>query len=230
MEGIIIFDKNEIIKNYFLKYKIDHFFNEEIIEKMKIINIKPKETLLYKGMNFEYFYFFLEGKMKIYTIEKNGKSLLLRFYNPLEILGDVELFTSDIVKTYVDSIEKSVLIAVETNFFKDYIKKNNELMIFIIQNLGRKLDSISSLSSFNLLHPLENRFAAYLKGMEDIYENFSAETENLKEISELLGSSYRHLLRIIKKFEKNDLIKREGKKIRIINKDEINFLSKDIYE
>jgi len=37
-------------------------------------------------------YLFVEEKAKVYYSLKNGKSLLVRFYTPFEIIGDVELF------------------------------------------------------------------------------------------------------------------------------------------
>ena len=225
------FDLNKI--NYYLdKYSISEYFDESIKRHINIFNFVHNENIISKGTIFNYFYFFVEGKLKIYTLEKNGKSLLLRFYKPLEILGDAELFRTEKYKTYVDSTQNSVLLGIDKIIFEDYLKDNSSMLIFIIKNLSQKLDSLSNLSSFNLLYPLKNRFAGYLKGMglhnNKIYNEIKA--DSLKEISELLGSSYRHFLRIVDDFEKRNYIENCRGKIKILNYNKINELSMGVYE
>lgn len=225
------FDLNKI-NHYLDKYSISEYFDESIKRHINIFNFEQNENIISKGTNFNFFYFFVEGKLKIYTLEKNGKSLLLRFYKPLEILGDAELFRTEKYKTYVDSTQNSVLLGIDKITFEDYLKDNSSMLIFIIKNLNQKLDSLSNLSSFNLLYPLKNRFAGYLKGMglhdNKIYNEIKA--DSLKEISELLGTSYRHFLRIVYDFEKKGYIENDRGKIKILNYGKINDLSMGVYE
>jgi CRP-like cAMP-binding protein len=222
----------KMINHYLNKYSISQYFNESIKSHINIFYFKQNENVISKGTDFNYFYFFVEGKLKIYTLEKNGKSLLLRFYKPLEILGDAELFRTKEYKTYVDSTQNSVLLGIDKTIFESYLKDNSDMLIFIIKNLNQKLDSLSNLSSFNLLYPLKNRFAGYLKGMgqhdNKIYDEIKA--DSLKEISELLGTSYRHFLRVVEDFENNGYIENNRGKIKILNYHKINELSMGVYE
>jgi len=222
----------KLINHYLDKYSISEYFDENIKQLINIFIFKQNENIISKGMDFNYFYFFVEGKLKIYTLEKNGKSLLLRFYKPLEVLGDAELFRTNKYKTYVDSTQNSILLGIDIKNFENYLKNNSDMLIFIIKNLSQKLDSLSNLSSFNLLYPLKNRFAGYLKGMglQDNYVYNEIKADNLKEISELLGTSYRHLLRIVNEFERNNYIINNRGKIKILNYEKINELSMGVYE
>ncbi len=55
-------------------------------------------------------------------------------------------------------------------------------------------------SSINLLYPLENRLASYILATGERIDNneeIIKFNENLTEIAELLGTSYRHLLRTL---------------------------------
>ena len=58
----------------------------------------------------------------------------------------------------------------------------------------------------------------------------SNNTENLTQISEFLGSSYRHLLRVLNKFESEGIIKRDNKKFIVLDKDKLKDLARDFYE
>ena len=61
-----------------------------------------------------------------------------------------------------------------------------------------------------MLYPLENRLASYI--LETYTNEDSNNAENLTQISELLGASYRHLLRVLNKFESEGIKKRNNKK------------------
>ena len=80
----------------------------------------------------------------------------------------------------------------------------NNLETIILLN-GTNAASLSS--SVNMLYPLENRLASYTN-------EYSNNTENITQISELLGSSYRHLLRVLNRLESEGIIKRNNKKIK----------------
>ena len=65
--------------------------------------------------------------------------------------------------------------------------------------MALKLASLSVSNSVNILYPLENRLASYILASYTNEDNNN--TENLTQIAEFLGTSYRHLLRVVKEFE-----------------------------
>lgn len=226
-----LYDLN-IIKNYLEMYSIHKFFDDDILKRFSIFKFNSSENVINKGMKYDYFYFLVEGKLKVYTIENNGKTLLLRFYKPLEVIGEAEIFTSNEFEAYANATQNSVLLGVIKEDFTNYCEDKPDLLIFIIKSLSKKLYSITNSSSFNLLYPLKNRFAGYLKGMGLLENNLYKEikADSLKEISELLGASYRHFLRVVNEFEKNKYIINDRGKIKILNYEKINELSMGIYE
>ena len=68
----------------------------------------------------------------------------------------------------------------------------------------------SKNSSINLLYPLENRVASYIIsiGVKEDSKYFKFD-ETLTIISELLGTSYRHLLRTLNKLVDKKILSRE---------------------
>ena len=58
----------------------------------------------------------------------------------------------------------------------------------------------------------------------------SNNTENLTQIAESLGTSYRHWLRVVTKFELEKIIKRDNKKLVILDKDKLEDLAGDLYQ
>ncbi|MBM6837426.1 helix-turn-helix domain-containing protein, partial [Clostridium saudiense] len=86
----------------------------------------------------------------------------------------------------------------------------------------------SLYSSINILYPLENRFASYLLSVIPSYSN-TITIEGVNHISELLGSSYRHLNRVIKSLVDSNIIKKNKNEIHILDIKELESLAKDIY-
>ncbi|WP_257988604.1 MULTISPECIES: Crp/Fnr family transcriptional regulator [Bacillus] len=106
---------------------------------------------------------------------------------------------------------------------------------FIIKNLSHKLYTLSNTTSLNLLYPVENKFASYLVSTM-VDENNYAHIEELKtakltEIAELLGTSYRHLNRVINQLVAKGIIERKRGAILIIDVNQLMILSKgNLYE
>ena len=94
--------------------------------------------------------------------------------------------------------------------------------------MALKLASLSVSNSVNILYPLENRLASYILASYTNEDNNN--TENLTQIAEFLGTSYRHLLRVVKEFELEKIIKRDNKKLVILDKDKLEELAGDLYQ
>ena len=94
--------------------------------------------------------------------------------------------------------------------------------------MALKLASLSVSNSVNILYPLENRLASYI--LASYTNEDSNNTENLTQIAEFLGTSYRHLLRVVKEFELEKIIKRDNKKLVILDKDKLEELAGDLYQ
>lgn len=57
------------------------------------------------------------------------------------------------------------------------------------------------MTSLNVLYPLKNRLASYLLALylNDLTPEDKIVTDNFTQLSELLGSDYRHFLRVVGK-------------------------------
>lgn len=227
-------NKNILI-SYIQKYNLDKIFKIDIIKHMELFSFSKGELICIKDSELKHMFFLVEGKVKTYTLHANGKSLLLRFNQPLSIFGDVELLMNYKVLCNVESINESTLIGIEIEKLQKYACDDTIFLKFIIENLSNKLFSLSNSTSINLLYPLESRLASYLLSMIESEENISncrkGNIPKLTEIAPLLGTSYRHLNRTINELVSKNIIKKIKSKIIIINLEKLEELSQgNIYE
>ncbi|MEH7435351.1 Crp/Fnr family transcriptional regulator, partial [Bacillus thuringiensis] len=95
------------------------------------------------------------------------------------------------------------------------------LMNFLFQNMANTLKIATDFTALNLLYPVEVRVASYLLSIStdstgNIYRE-DIDSTSVSSIADFIGVSYRHVIRILQKFYKEQMI--EKKKGTILIKD-----------
>lgn len=219
---------NKKLNYYINKYKINEIFSSDIYPYMEIHHFKKNEHICLSGEELKYLYLFVEGKSKVYITTPNGKSLLVRFYSPVQIVGEIELLNKIEFQCNIQAIRDCICIAVPRKIIEEKYLKDSKFLHYISTHLALKLASLSVSNSVNILYPLENRLASYI--LASYTNEDSNNTENLTQIAEFLWTSYRHLLRVVKEFELEKIIKRDNKKLVILDKDKLEDLAGDLYQ
>lgn len=229
---LLVKDKEKLEK-YIKQYQINDYFSSDLTSHMKLFYFKNREFIYREEDDFDYLYFFVEGKAKVFNSTVHGRSLLLCFYEPFQILGDIELINETKITTNVEVIHDSYCVGISSEIARKYALDDPIFLKYICQTLGSKLNRSSKNSSLNLLYPLENRLASYILGIgvhhgED--GDYFTFFDSLTEISELLGTSYRHLLRTLNNLVKEGLIKKAGKGYRVLNMVELEAMAIELYK
>lgn len=206
-------DRN-LLESYIREFGLDSLFRKDMRPFMTLMSFERGECICNTGDELEYFYFNVKGKLKVYTLMENGKSLLLRFNKPLSILGDVEFMSGYRIKCSVDSLNESHLIGIRVEDIHRYAGDDPVFLSFVIRNLGYKLYTISNSTSINLLYSLEKRFASYIISIsseECSSKNINEiKTTSMTEMATLLGTSYRHLNRVIRELADKGIVSKKN--------------------
>lgn len=217
----------------FRKLKIGELSIHISPSDFEVFEYKKGEQVIECYTKMEYMYFIYKGKTKIYIITENGKSLLLEFYHPHHVMGDLEFITGDDSTCYVDAITDCKILAISYEKLKALISEDVGFYKYISAGLAKKLRGSSNSSTINQLYTLKAKISSYILGLAiDIEtESFSkiVELEKLKDVADLLGTSYRHLLRTFSELEEEGVILQKGKKITILNLELIKEYSADKY-
>jgi CRP/FNR family putative post-exponential-phase nitrogen-starvation transcriptional regulator len=211
----------ERLARYVAENQLDAIFDAASIGMMNLLAYENGEAICSPGDQLDQLFLLVKGKIKVYTTLPNGKSVLLRFNEPLAIIGDMELMTGFPVRCMVGSVGISHFITIKTEALRETAFQDPRFLTFIIKQISYKLHTVSYVSSLNLLYPVENRLSSYLISImsEDPLTPSLVEmkTEKLTEVAELLGTSYRHLNRVIKQLAADGIIERKRGAIYIRN-------------
>lgn len=222
------------LKYYIEKYEIQKCFEKDMSPYMSLFHYEKGEDIVVAGEEMKYFFFIVDGKAKIFNTLENGKTVLLRFSQPLSDLGSVEILEKKrFASSCVQSLYGTTVIRI---LFSDLEKHAiNDVIFFkyLVKKLGQKLFTFSNAASMNMTYPFKNRFASYLISITDEIDNERIDEIRMTKLTELatfLGASYRHLNRVIKEFEDDNIIKRTKKGFLILDYGKLESLSGGFYE
>ncbi|WP_155592948.1 Crp/Fnr family transcriptional regulator [Lysinibacillus cavernae] len=223
---------SKLLENKLREYHLEEIFGKEKQHPFTLQQYRQHEIILHEGSQLESLLFLVEGKVKITSSVATGKSLLLRFVQPFSIIGDIELIRNVPVQSQVQAVSACLLIGLPFAYIKQYEMDNPKFLHILLEHVSYKLQTCTTASRVNLLASVENKFASYLMSTisTEPDDSFGMElkTSNIQEIADLLGTTYRHLNRVISALTEKKIIERNKNSIQILNWNELEKVSNGI--
>ena len=202
------------------------FTSNELID-VSVFEYAEGEFICKEEQPIDQLLFLYEGNAKVCCNMENGKSLLLCFYHSGGLIGDLELMIDcHTAKTSVQAISRVKCVSVPVKLNQAALHSNIRFLNNVGSALARKLERCSKNSSFIILYPLETRLCSYIEAMcKD-----GSFRDNLTEIAELLGISYRHLLRSLQNLCADGVLEKGKTGYRIKDYAALHRLARNFYE
>ncbi|MGN7283052.1 Crp/Fnr family transcriptional regulator [Bacillus altitudinis] len=217
--------------SYMKTHQLQNVFHQKLISHVSLWRYQQGELICSKGDKREYMYLLVKGKLKIFTTTKEGKTFILCFKNPLEAIGDIEYVQqTDMVNT-VEAVTEVHMLRISHQALMRHAKDDPRVLTFLLKGITNKFYTKSNDLSFHLLYPVEVRLASYLLSVLTGDDDAHARTLRLTDAASLIGTSYRHINRVIQQFQEKGLIERRRGKITICDqKGLLEIAEHNIYE
>lgn len=160
---------------------------------LSVRSFKKGEYLFEQGAPLDYLVIITKGRIKVFSLAANGKTLLFCYNDPGTILGEVELMTNAFASSSVCADTDVQGIMIPFDRYRDYLLSNIVFMNRICLIMAEIVAQNSINGASNILYPFEARLCAYIS-MTNENGRFNPK---LTEVAEFLGTSYRHLLRTL---------------------------------
>jgi len=224
----------EQIDQYIQAYQIESIFNEPLLPYLELYSFEQGELICSQGDPSQYLYVLVKGKIKISTTSPEGKTLILSFKTPLEVIGDVEYVRGiDFINT-VEAVSSVMMIGIHYRWLENYGKDHSPLLQFLLDIITKKFTIKSTSLSFNLMYPVEVRLASYLLSVSFDESDSLCNVQlsiSIKDAANLIGTSYRHLNRVIAQFCKEGLVERNNGFILVKDREGLSAIAgHNIYE
>ncbi|WP_256757880.1 Crp/Fnr family transcriptional regulator [Cohnella sp. WQ 127256] len=225
----------EQLKHFMNVHQINSVFNEQLLTHLSLYFFEQGELICSQGDPSQILYVLVKGKIKIYNTSAEGKAIILSFRTPLEVIGDIEYLRNIEIINTVEAVSSVCMIGVQYRWLSKYGKDYSPFLNFLLEIITYKFYVKSNSLSFNLLYPVEVRLASYLMSISfdesDSLLEGQMRASSLKDAAKLIGTSYRHLNRVIQQFCKEGLIERDKGFILIKDRERLSIKAiHNIYE
>lgn len=196
---------------------------------IQVLSFKKDESILTVGEKVKGIYFLINGSYYVSNPEINGKELLLRRCTPPSILGDIEIFQHCDIQSNCHATEACTFIFVPTELYEQSLKKDPAFTELLLKELTFKLKTCTTLSRVNALSSVSIKLAAYLctTHTKNTYDGYLI-VENNHHIANLIGTTNRHVNRVLKRWEDEKIIERNNEKIKILDFERLSIVAEDI--
>ena len=218
----------DTVSGFVRRYSLDSLLSADLLRLLRVVRRGPGELIIRAGDPVRDLFFFVQGRIKIYSTLDNGQSVLAAIYGPFDVLGEVELFSSPRYTLSVEGLTETTCLGLAAGAIRKSAAHNYRLFMYLCGRLGAKLKDRVIAESINLRYPVENRLASYLLGSADGHGRVLG-TDHLGELADFLGSSYRQLGRVVRRFRAEGILERTRGRIRVLDKRKLRPLAGDLY-
>lgn len=228
-------NRSDLIIHYLKTNKMIEIFSEIDTAYFQINHFEKGKFICNIDDAMDRLYFVVKGKVKVYTITPEGKKLILRFINPLAVVGDIELIQNSKAHNVVEACSDVIAISISHAVIRNKLLHDPIFMNFLLENIANTLKISTRFTALNLLYPVEVRVASYLLSIStdsngNMYKK-DLDATSISSIADFIGVSYRHVIRVLQKFYKEKLIEKRNGVIVIKDFFKMKEVAKDnIYE
>lgn len=228
------------------KSTLEGIIGDDLADMWKALRPEDKRTL---AANFHYerykknqiiyaenerpenLYCLIEGKVKLFKSGIGDRVQILRLYRPVQYFGYRAYFAEESYVSSAAAFEPSVLGIIPMEVVESIIRKNNELALFFIHELSRNLGG-SDTKIINLTQKhIRGRLAEALLILADNYGYENDESTlriymSREDLANLSNMTTSNAIRTLTAFVAEKLILVDGRRIRIINENQLRKISK----
>lgn len=204
------------ITEYLQRFQLSELFPDIVQQEMFVSTYASGERLFSQGDEAHTLYFLVEGKLKISMLSPEGKRLILAFKTPFDIVGDIEYVRDCLFINTVEAVTDIVVIGISYDALRNEMSGNAAWLQFLLDTITKKFETKARAMNFNLLYAVDVRIASYLLSMTPTQPML--DSTSLVDMADLIGTSYRHLNRVLQQFEKAGWILKKRGKITLLDR------------
>lgn len=217
------------MEEYIEQFQLRDVMHEPLLSQLRVVTYRKGAIIIQQGEQPAFLYFLVEGRTKVYASSDEGKKLILAFNNPFTVLGDIEFIQQAPYLNTLEALTDVTLLRLPLLVAQQDGMQHLPFVTFMLNALTRKFYINANASRFNLMYAVDVRLASYLLSMTT--EDDSVSIHHLRDAADLIGTSYRHLNRMIGQLSEAGYIARKNRAIYILNREELYKLAKhNIYE
>ncbi len=173
------------------------------------------------------FFVIAQGRVKIFKVSAEGKEHILHIYGYGQPFGEVPVFAGQKFPANAQALEKTVAIFLPRSDIVDLVAANPSLALNMLAVMSQKLRQFSIQIENLSLKEIPARLASYLIFLAEEQAADDVVKLNISkgQLASILGTIPETLSRIFAKLSGQNLIRVDGKKITLLNREGLEDLA-----
>ena len=183
------------------------------------------DVIFYQGNAPASVYFLCTGSVKLVRDARMGRQHILRMMTGPDFLGERALLAGQPYAASAQVMEDSRVCAIDAQSFRALWRAEPELPRMLAIYLSRKLAEADEAACDLALRTIRELLARLVV---DRFDASGAElvqfSESRQDIADILGTSAEVISRTLSEFERKKLVAREGRSLRILDKERLRII------
>ncbi len=173
------------------------------------------------------FFVIAQGRVKIFKVSAEGKEHILHIYGYGQPFGEVPVFAGQKFPANAQALEKTIAIFLPRSNIVDLVAANPSLALNMLAVMSQKLRQFSIQIENLSLKEIPARLASYLLFLAEEQAADDVVKLNISkgQLASILGTIPETLSRIFAKLSGQNLIRVDGKKITLLNREGLEDLA-----
>ncbi|SFC84069.1 cAMP-binding domain of CRP or a regulatory subunit of cAMP-dependent protein kinases [Zunongwangia mangrovi] len=195
--------------------ELKNFFDDEGEDQ----EFKKKDSIYEAGDHSNYVYLILEGTIKTFQRDEEGKELVTGLYKPDDFLGFTSLAENYPHQESAVAVENTKLVRILKYKLKEVLEQNKNVSLELINMLSDNLSLIKQQLLIMAYSTVRKKTAQTILQFVDILGKKPNEDIRItrSDLASVAGIAIETLIRTLSAFKKEGLIEIEGRVIRVLD-------------
>lgn len=214
------------VKEYLKNWGLESAFAEVKPDEMILKTYKDGEPLFFAGDEVDYAYLLVEGRCRLYGISREGREVLVNYKQAVGLFGDMEILKGLEFKLSMAAVGSAVVLKIPRKLMEKKLLYQVDFLRFLAVEMAEKMYLDSSSQIQVILRDGKSRVARLLcvKARAEGRMGFAF---SCRETARDAGISERQLSRVLNEWEDAGIIRREGRRLKIMDAEALEALETD---
>ena len=208
----------EALRTIPLFANVDEQDLERIAATSVVRTFNKNSIVITEGDTSSSLYLILDGEVKIFVSDEDGKTNIINRLGPGEYFGELSLIDEEPRSASVEAVTRCKISILSRKYFVDYIEQHPRVAVGLLKGIGQRLRKTTDHAKNLALMDVFGRIAnVLLQAAEEEDGRLITPALTQQDIADEVGSSREMVSRILKDLRAGNYISMEGKRV-VINK------------
>ena len=202
----------QLINEYIEKHQLQQYMDTNLSDIAELHTFRRDDYLIHAEEASDYLYFLVSGNVICFTCTGSERDECFAYHQAVTMLGEAASLWGKPPLANVKPLCDCVCIAVSLRLYRQTLMNDLRFLQHVCYTLACRMNNEGQICA--LVEPLEMRLAKFILqySIDNIF------TFQLNDCADILNTSYRHLLRVLKKFCSDQILSKTRNGYLIMNR------------